>query len=51
MHEIRGEAIFDSLENIIGLDKININSCGGKLIINEKIQEEYNNYLSYKIHK
>ena len=51
LHEIRGEAIFDSLENIIGLDKININSCGGKLIINEKIQEEYNNYLSYKIHK
>ena len=51
LKEIRSEAYLLSLESIKNLDKICINSCGGKLIINEKLQEEYNNLISLKTHK
>ena len=51
LKEIRSEAYLIALESVINLDKICINSCGGKLIINEKLQEEYNNSLSSKYHK
>lgn len=51
LKEIRSEAYLIALESVINLDKICINSCGGKLIINEKLQEEYNNSLFSKIHK
>lgn len=51
LKEIRSEANLLSLESIINLNKISINSCGGKLLINEKMQEEYNNLLISKIYK
>ena len=43
LKQVRGEAHLASLETIENLDKISINSCGGKLILNKYIEEEYNN--------
>ncbi len=51
LYEIRDEAIFSLLESINGIDKINIQSCGGKLHLNAELQKEWDNYLQYKIHK
>lgn len=43
LKQVRGEAHLASLETIENLDKISINTCGGKLILNKYIEEEYNN--------
>lgn len=42
LKQIRGEAHLSNLKSISNLDKISINSCGGKLFLNKYIQEEYN---------
>lgn len=51
LYVIRDEAAFPVLENIDGLDKINIQNCGGKLHLSNHLQEEWNTYLSNKFHK
>lgn len=51
LFEIRDEASFSLLESIDGLDKINIQNCGGKLHLSADMQNEWDNYLIAKIHK
>ena len=45
------EVRFSLLESIDGLDKINIQNCGGKLHLSADMQNEWDNYLIAKIHK
>ena len=51
LYEIRDEAVFSLLETIDGLDKINIESCGGKLHLSAELQKEWDNVLQNKIYR